>query len=60
MRNELRSCYQGAEAATCQAEHEIGESGCRGIERQLVDVWAPTRKTFGRFDFDAVPMISKA
>lgn len=42
------------------AEHEIAERGRRRIERHLVEARLPTGKTFDNFDFEAVPMISKA
>ncbi|MCP1846133.1 DNA replication protein DnaC [Bradyrhizobium sp. USDA 4524] len=42
------------------AEHEIAERGCRRIERHLVEARLPAGKTFDNFDFEAVPMISKA
>jgi DNA replication protein DnaC len=42
------------------AEHEIAERGRRRIERHLVDARLPPGKTLETFDFEAVPMISKA
>ena len=42
------------------AEHEIAERSRRRIERHLVEARLPTGKTFDNFDFEAVPMISKA
>jgi DNA replication protein DnaC len=42
------------------AEHEIAERGRRRIERHLLEARLPTGKTFDSFDFEAVPMISKA
>ncbi len=42
------------------AEHEIAERGRRRTERHLVEARLPTGKTFDSFDFEAVPMISKA
>ncbi|KRR20303.1 AAA family ATPase [Bradyrhizobium lablabi] len=42
------------------AEHEIAERGRRRIERRLVEARLPAGKTFDNFDFEAVPMISKA
>jgi DNA replication protein DnaC len=42
------------------AEHEIAERGRRRIERHLVEARLPAGKTFDNFDFEAVPMISKA
>jgi DNA replication protein DnaC len=42
------------------AEHELAERGRRRIERHLADARLPPGKTLDAFDFDAVPMISKA
>jgi len=42
------------------AEHEIAECGRRRIERHLVEARLPAEKSFDNFDFEAVPMISKA
>jgi DNA replication protein DnaC len=42
------------------AEHEIAERGRRRVERHLVEARLPAGKTFDSFDFEAVPMISKA
>src|SRR5215210_3294471 len=42
------------------AEHEIADRGRRRIERHLAEARLPVGKTIDSFDFDAVPMISKA
>ena len=42
------------------AEHEIADRGRRRIERRLAGAKLPTGKTFDTFDFNAVPMVSKA
>lgn len=42
------------------AEHEIAERGRRRIERHLADARLAPGKTLDTFDFEAVPMISKA
>ncbi|KAB2911920.1 MAG: AAA family ATPase [Dechloromonas sp.] len=42
------------------AEHEIAERDRRRIERHLEEARLPPGKTIDSFDFDAVPMISKA
>ena len=42
------------------AEHEIDERGRRRIERHLAEARLPPGKTLDTFDFDAVPMVSKA
>lgn len=42
------------------AEHEIAERARRRIERHLAEARLPPGKTLDAFEFDAVPMISKA
>src|ERR1700678_2360090 len=42
------------------AEHEIAERDRRRIERHLNEARLPPGKTLESFDFDAVPMVSKA
>ncbi|NTG45728.1 IS21-like element helper ATPase IstB [Rhizobium rhizogenes] len=42
------------------AEHELSERDRRRIERHLADARLPPGKTIDSFDFDVVPMISKA
>jgi len=42
------------------AEHEIAERARRRIERHLDEARLPPGKTLESFDFDAVPMVSKA
>src|SRR5215813_8449786 len=42
------------------AEHEIAERGRRRIERHLAEARLPPGKTLDTFDFEAVPMVSKA
>src|SRR6202051_1730516 len=42
------------------AEHEMADRGRRRIERHLVEARLPARKTLTTFDFEAVPMVSKA
>jgi DNA replication protein DnaC len=42
------------------AEHEFAERGRRRIERHLVEARLPPGKTLDAFDFEAVPMVSKA
>ena len=42
------------------AEHEVAERARRRIERHLVEARLPPGKTLDSFDFDAVPMVSKA
>ena len=42
------------------AEHEMAERGRRRIERHLAEARLPPGKTIDTFDFDAVPVVSKA
>src|SRR3954466_15919932 len=42
------------------AEHELAERDRRRIERHLADARLPHCKPLDSFDFDAVPMVSKA
>ena len=42
------------------AEHEMAERSRRRIERHLVEARLPPGKTLDTFDFEAVPVVSKA
>ena len=42
------------------AEHEMADRGRRRIERHLAEARLPAGKTLATFDFDSVPMVSKA
>ncbi len=42
------------------AEHEIADRNRRRIERHLAEARLPVGKTLDSFEFDAVPMVSKA
>ena len=42
------------------AEHEMAERGRRRTERHLADARLPAGKTLATFDFEAVPMVSRA
>ncbi len=42
------------------AEHEVAERAQRRIERHLLDARLPPGKTLDNFDFNVVPMVSKA
>ena len=42
------------------AEHEMAERGRRRIERHLTEARLPLGKTLDTFDFEAVPVVSKA
>ena len=52
--------WPAARFLTALAEHEIAERGRRRIERHLTEARLPVGKTLASFDFDAVPMVSKA
>ncbi|HSV22145.1 MAG TPA: IS21-like element helper ATPase IstB [Xanthobacteraceae bacterium] len=41
-------------------EHEVADRSCRRIERHLAEARLPAGKTLATFDFEAVPMVSKA
>ena len=41
-------------------EHEVAERGRRRIERHLAEARLPPGKTLDNFDFNALPMVSKA
>src|SRR3984893_4699117 len=41
-------------------EHEIAERGRRRLERHLAEARLPPGKTLDTFDFEAVPVVSKA
>ena len=42
------------------AEHEIAERARRRLERHLAEARLPPGKTLDTFDFEAVPVVSKA
>src|SRR5512137_1852990 len=42
------------------AEHEAADRGRRRIERHLAEARLPPGKTLATFEFESVPMISKA
>src|ERR1700692_595782 len=42
------------------AEHEMAERGRRRIERHLAEARLPAGKTLATFDFESVPVVSKA
>jgi DNA replication protein DnaC len=42
------------------AEHEMAERSRRRVERHLAEPRLPPGKTIDAFDFDAVPVVSKA
>lgn len=52
--------WPAAHTLATLAEHELAERARRRIERHLTQAQLPPGKTLANFDFDAVPMISKA
>ncbi len=42
------------------AEHELSDRGRRRIERHMAEARLPAGKTLAAFDFETVPMVSKA
>jgi DNA replication protein DnaC len=52
--------WPAARLLAADAEHELAERGQRRIERHLAEARLPVGKTFDGFDFDAVPVVSKA
>ena len=55
-----REGWPAARFLAALAEHEIADRGRRRIERHLAEAKLPVGKTLAGFDFDAVPMVSKA
>jgi DNA replication protein DnaC len=52
--------WQAARFLAAIAEHELAERDRRRVERHLGEAKLLPGKTLDNFDFDAVPMISKA
>lgn len=52
--------WPAARLLAALAEHEIAERDRRRIERHLEEARLPPGKTIDSFDFDAVPMVSRA
>ena len=52
--------WPAARLLAALAEHEIADRGRRRIERHLASARLPAGKTLDTFDFNAVPMVSKA
>jgi len=52
--------WPAARLLAALAAHEIAERSRRRIERHLAEARLPVGKTFDSFDFDAVPIVSKA
>ena len=55
-----REGWPAARFLAAIAEHELAERAHRRIARHLAEALLPPGKTMDSFDFDAVPMISKA
>lgn len=55
-----REGWPAARFLAAIAEHELAERANRRIERHLAEAHLPPGKTLDSFDFEAVPMISKA
>ena len=55
-----REGWPAARFLAALAEHEIAERANRRIQRHLEEARLPPGKTLDSFDFEAVPMISKA
>ena len=52
--------WPAARLLAALAEHEVAERSRRRIERHLAEARLPVGKTFDSFDFEAVPVVSKA
>ena len=52
--------WPSARMLAALAEHEVAERARRRIERHLAEARLPPGKTLENFDFNAVPMVSKA
>jgi DNA replication protein DnaC len=52
--------WPAARLLAALAEHEVADRSRRRIERHLAEARLPIGKTFDSFDFEAVPVISKA
>ncbi len=55
-----KESWPAARFLTMLAEHEIAERDRRRLARHLVEAQLLPGKTLDSFDFDAVPMVSKA
>lgn len=52
--------WPAAHTLATLVEHELADRARRRIERHLTEAQLPPGKTLENFDFDVVPMISKA
>ena len=55
-----KESWPAARFLTMLAEHEVAERDRRRLARHLIEAQLLPGKTLDSFDFDAVPMISKA
>jgi DNA replication protein DnaC len=55
-----REGWPAARFLAALAEHEMVDRGRRRMERHLAEARLPAGKTLATFDFDSVPMVSKA
>src|SRR5207342_2402070 len=55
-----KESWPAARFLAALAEHEIADRGRRRIERHLAEARLPVGKTLAGFDFEVVPMVSKA
>ena len=55
-----KEAWPAARFLAALAEHELAERDRRRIERHLIEARLLPGKTLDTFEFDAVPMISKA
>ena len=55
-----KEVWPAARFLAALAEHEIADRGRRRIERHLAEARLPIGKTLDSFDFEVVPMVSKA
>jgi DNA replication protein DnaC len=55
-----KEAWPAARFLAALAEHELAERAHRRIQRHLEEARLPPGKTLDSFDFDAVPMLSKA
>src|SRR3981081_1542470 len=56
----VKEGWPAARFLAALAEHEIAERARRRIERHLAEAKLPPGKTLDAFDFEAVPVVSKA
>jgi DNA replication protein DnaC len=52
--------WPAAKFLAALAEHEVADRGRRRFERHLLEARLPAGKTLATFDFEAIPMLSKA